>query len=65
MSFLMEIPTLAFAINHQTEYPCDGRIGYGMSKYRDRMIDGKPVGPGAQRACEGDCPCVASCKITR
>lgn len=65
MSFLMEIPTLAFAINHQTEYACDGRIGYGMSEYLGRMIDGKPLGPGAQRAGEGDGLCVASCKITR
>jgi hypothetical protein len=41
------------------------KIGCGMFEYLDRMIDGKLVGPGAQRACGGDCLCVASCKITR
>ena len=38
----------AFAMNHQREYGCDGKIGCGMSKYLGRMTDGKPVGPDAQ-----------------
>jgi hypothetical protein len=38
----------AFAINRQTGYAYNGRIGYGISEYLDPMIDGKPVGPDEQ-----------------
>jgi len=27
-----------------TEYRCNGRVGHGMSKYLDQIIDGQPRG---------------------
>ena len=30
-----------------TEYRCNGMVGYGLSEYLDRIVDGKPVSVGA------------------